>query len=337
MTECLRDAGSVWGSVVWPGAWQAAIVGLLAWGLSGWLGRWSPSAGLVAAAAGLIKFVMPGVVQSPVAFVDAAARQAPTPLAGSGPLMAAVAALHVGGALLGVAALVIRSRRLRRLGDEASPAPRAWQATCEALAEELAWPSRRGLPALRVSRATASPMAFGVLRPVILLPEGLTTADARTAIAHELAHHRHHDLRVEWGLALLTACWWWHPVAWLLARRVRGLREQRADGAVVDAGIASAGEYCEALVRIARGSTTPTLAAGVGHPLARRVRRLLERPAPSRRRRVLLLAAAWAFLLTGAPHAARWTPLPGRAASHAADQSIVVQRLVSVVTTRHVR
>ena len=74
--------------------------------------------------------------------------------------------------------------------------------------------------------ATPSPLAMGVLDPVIALPHGFLALHDRTgrdlALAHELAHHRGGDLLVNILVQPLFALHWFNPLArygWLALRR----------------------------------------------------------------------------------------------------------------------
>ncbi len=81
--------------------------------------------------------------------------------------------------------------------------------------------------ALLVSRELSSPVSWGVLRPVILLNEEAVNSrgDAEAIIAHELAHVS----RLDWAGLLLgrivTAVFWFKPMAWMVAQQAHQLRE----------------------------------------------------------------------------------------------------------------
>ena len=93
------------------------------------------------------------------------------------------------------------------------------------------------------SEAVSSPFVFGLLRPRIYLPRGLSEKDRAQVLAHERAHIRRCD---HWWKPLgflLLAVYWFHPLFWLAyrffcrdielacdERVIRGLdREERAD------------------------------------------------------------------------------------------------------------
>ncbi|MEO1729129.1 MAG: M56 family metallopeptidase [Pseudomonadota bacterium] len=73
---------------------------------------------------------------------------------------------------------------------------------------------------------TAAPLAFGVVEPVVALPEGFMARVDREArdlaLAHELEHHRGHDLLINIIVQPLFALHWFNPLGrygWLALRR----------------------------------------------------------------------------------------------------------------------
>jgi beta-lactamase regulating signal transducer with metallopeptidase domain len=85
---------------------------------------------------------------------------------------------------------------------------------------------RAGQVRLVETPATAAPLAFGVLDPVIALPPGFMALTNRTArdlaLAHELEHHRGRDLLINVLVQPLFALHWWNPLGrygWLALRR----------------------------------------------------------------------------------------------------------------------
>src|SRR5512144_2550360 len=107
--------------------------------------------------------------------------------------------------------------------------------------------------ALLTSDELASPISWGLMRPVILLNTQAVNAsgEAEAIIAHELAH----VARMDWAKLLLariaTALFWFNPLVWLLAREAHQLREETADDAVLASNIVDT-DYAEVLVGVAR-------------------------------------------------------------------------------------
>ena len=85
--------------------------------------------------------------------------------------------------------------------------------------------------------AVAAPVAFGVRERVIALPPGFMANEDVTArdlaIAHELAHHRGHDLLANLAAQPVLALHWFNPVAWLGWRAMRRDQEAACDARVM--------------------------------------------------------------------------------------------------------
>lgn len=146
--------------------------------------------------------------------------------------------------------------------------------------------------ALLVSDDLASPISWGLFRPVILLNRRAVdrSSDAEAIIAHELAHVARGDwIKLLLG-RLVTSVFWLNPLAWLLSKEAHHLREEAADDAVLAAEIGGV-RYAELLVGVARHDCRGLLigahgvAPGKGS-LTRRVARVLDaksiRHVPSR-------------------------------------------------------
>ena len=85
--------------------------------------------------------------------------------------------------------------------------------------------------------AISGPMAFGVFDKVIALPEGFMASRERQvrdlAIAHELAHHRGHDILVNMLVQPLFAIHWFNPLGWMGWDAMRRDQEAACDARVV--------------------------------------------------------------------------------------------------------
>ncbi|MBQ4369599.1 MAG: M56 family metallopeptidase, partial [Oscillospiraceae bacterium] len=93
----------------------------------------------------------------------------------------------------------------------------------------------------------ASPLTYGVLRPVILVPAG-READAY-ALEHEYMHVRRFDALFKLLLALAAAVHWFNPAVWLMFVLGNRDAELACDEAVLRrAGAEKRGDYARALL-----------------------------------------------------------------------------------------
>ena len=141
----------------------------------------------------------------------------------------------------------------------------------------------RSAPDLLISGWLAQPVAVGLLRPAIILPDWFVEDEPRcrleAALAHEWAHFRNRDL---WWIAfsgLLLPLLFAHPVYWWLRRRTREDQELLADAAAAQGRV----DYAEALLAWAKRTPYPPPLAVAGS-LA-----LWERPSQLKRRIIMLL------------------------------------------------
>ena len=98
--------------------------------------------------------------------------------------------------------------RFRRALPLEGPAAEGWLA---------AHPAKRKL-SLRTLAGLSSPLTYGILRPVILLPEGLDLREegAAFALEHEYVHARRLDALWKLLLALALSVHWFNPFVWLM-------------------------------------------------------------------------------------------------------------------------
>ena len=106
---------------------------------------------------------------------------------------------------------------------------------------------------LRLSADIASPVTFGFLKPVILLPATFPDLNPRiqeAILAHEFLHVRRRDWLVTLIEELVRAAFWFHPAIWWLLGETQLAREQVVDRASVEM-TRNREEYVDALLAIA--------------------------------------------------------------------------------------
>ena len=140
----------------------------------------------------------------------------------------------------------------------------------------------------RLSRHGEGPLAVGLRRKLVVLPESvfdLSRESLEAVLAHEVAHHERRDL---WWIGIaevLKSIAWFNPIAHLVARALVASREDGSDDWAVSKTSNDPFAYAEALLQSARlaASRQPLfrLRHGYGgsagaHPMGKRLRRLLD-------------------------------------------------------------
>lgn len=110
------------------------------------------------------------------------------------------------------------------------------------------------------------PIVVGWLRPLVLLPIGMTSGlswkQVESILAHEVTHIRRRDVLVNLVQAMVETVFFYHPVTWWISNRIRTERELCCD----DAAVAVSGSqfaYAQALLQVARCSSDPRLAVAL--------------------------------------------------------------------------
>jgi beta-lactamase regulating signal transducer with metallopeptidase domain len=139
---------------------------------------------------------------------------------------------------------------------------------------------------IRTTGKAHSPLTFGVMTPVILLPFALvfqlSPAHLEAVIAHELAHVKRNDYLSNLLLSTLEVLFFFHPCYWWMSQTVKELRENAADELALKAGI-SATDLANALAEVLQFASQPppelSLAAGnKRNPTLLRIKRMLGYP-----------------------------------------------------------
>ncbi|MGH7403848.1 MAG: M56 family metallopeptidase, partial [Candidatus Rokuibacteriota bacterium] len=143
--------------------------------------------------------------------------------------------------LIGAAAILVRLgvgmvtlwRYSRRARPAAGP---SWETAHE-------WAGNRLLldapVRLLVSEEVTMPLAAGVIRPVVLMPEEAERwpdERRRAVLLHEMAHIKRRDVLPHLMAWVVCAIWWFHPLVWVAARRMRSESEKACDDLVLKVG-----------------------------------------------------------------------------------------------------
>ncbi len=142
---------------------------------------------------------------------------------------------------------------------------------------------------LRVDSAKArleAPAVFGLWRPVVLLPRSVVDSwrleEIEPVLIHEMVHLRRLDLPINALQCVLQAVYFFHPLVWLMNRKIREERELICDDEVVRRCGGRSG-YVRAILRVVESQAVASrFAPAMGmashrSSLGRRVERLLDR------------------------------------------------------------
>jgi len=189
---------------------------------------------------------------APLVLISDPGRQAaPSPALDKPPLVSpryqapgwGVAALFLYG--LGIAVVATRLLLSQRHLSRARRAARPARASLSAMAPDT----------VILEHDSVGPVAFGVVRPTILIPTGvadeLSPEELRCVVAHECAHHRRRDPAVAVALVALCAAFWPVIPIWIATGRMRHLMELAADAQALRTPSITPQRFGRVLLRLA--------------------------------------------------------------------------------------
>lgn len=132
----------------------------------------------------------------------------------------------------------------------------------------------------------SSPVTYGILKPVILIPDDffkMPDECKRVAIMHELLHIKRMDQFTGILSQLILACYWFNPIIWIAVRQLRNQQEEACDECVLQMGVAPH-DYAANMLQIVREYRFNRLNEGLVSQLVRKdsfERRILHILKPS--------------------------------------------------------
>jgi uncharacterized protein (TIGR03435 family) len=151
-----------------------------------------------------------------------------------------------------------------------------------------------------LSSASLEPGIFGIARPILVWPEGISAqlddAHVEAILAHEVGHVRRRDNLFAAIHMLVEAIFWFHPLVWFLGTRLVEEREVACDEEVLELG-SERQVYAESILKICEfcvGSPLACVSGVTGADLKKRIVRIMTSVASRRLdfRKKLLLGAA---------------------------------------------
>ena len=195
---------------------------------------------------------------------------------------------------VGLAQLARRSTNSKPLLQE------SWMCSLSELSNSLA--ISQHVRMLQCEHPAGMPLTWGILRPLIILPSTATEwseSRRRVVLAHELAHIGRRDWLAQLCAELARALYWFHPLVWMAAERLRQESECACDDSVLNSGFQPF-EYANQLFEFARdfqhsrSAWSPALGMARPSNLERRFAAMLT---PSMNRRGLSLQSRFVTAL----------------------------------------
>jgi beta-lactamase regulating signal transducer with metallopeptidase domain len=161
---------------------------------------------------------------------------------------------------------------------------------------------------LRISHTAVEPALIGIWHPTITVPAGLSQALAEAefeaVLLHELAHARRFDNLSAVFVHVLVCLFWFHPLLWLVERRLLVERERACDELVVACGMQPQ-VYAAGILKVCKFhllGQAAGISAMTGADLWRRLELILDDRVSTRLLYVpRLLVAGLAVLMTLVP------------------------------------
>ena len=132
-----------------------------------------------------------------------------------------------------------------------------------------------------LSPASLEPGIFGIGRPVLVWPKGISEhlgdAHLEAILAHEVWHVRRRDNLAAALHMLVEAVFWLHPLVWWLGARLIEERERACDEAVLESG-SDRQIYAETILKICEfcvGSALACVSGVTGADLKNRIARIM--------------------------------------------------------------
>ncbi len=190
-------------------------------------------------------------------------------LSPSFPLKRDIIALWIAGALASLLPLLIAFVRVRLLARNANEKKSGRWRDLIAATPEIA----HFAESLRVleSDKTAMPMTWGITRPTLLVPSQASEWPdwkCRDILLHELAHVERKDCLTQLVAQIACAVYWFNPLMWVAAHRMRVERELACDDRVLCTG-SLASDYAANLLDVARSLRAPSFTSSTAIAMAR--------------------------------------------------------------------
>ena len=177
--------------------------------------------------------------------------------------------LWLAGVVLSLLPLATAMARVRMLEAKARvPGSSRWTSLIE---KTPAISHLSGRVRVMESERTTMPMTWGIVTPTLLVPsasERWSEWQCRNILLHELAHVERRDCLTQLVAQIACAVYWFNPLVWVAAHRMRVERELACDDRVISAG-SRASDYAANLLDVARSLRAPSYTSQSAIAMAR--------------------------------------------------------------------
>ncbi|MGC1450732.1 MAG: TIGR03435 family protein [Candidatus Sulfotelmatobacter sp.] len=194
-----------------------------------------------------------------------------------------------------------------------------------------------------LSRTSLEPGIFGIARPVLIWPEGISEhledAHLEAVLAHELWHVRRRDNLAAVIHMVVEALFWFHPLVWWLGARLVEERERACDEEVLELG-SERQVYAESILKVCEfcvGSPLACVSGVTGSDLKKRMVYIMTEHIARKLdfSRKLLLGAAGLLALAAPVVFGLVNATPGRAQSQSENAGVVASAYKSASIQSH--
>lgn len=182
--------------------------------------------------------------------------------------------LWLAGAGITLTVFLLRHRRVLRHCLESIP---AHCPTADSLIRRAG--IRRSVQ-VRVCQTLATPLTFGLIKPVILLPKSLDTSNPdrlSCILTHELVHIKRLHVLYKYILTLAVCVHWFNPLAWVMLLLANRDLELSCDQAVLSLSGSNRQSYALTLIAMEETRGLSPLSSGFGaNAVEERIRSIMK-------------------------------------------------------------
>ncbi|MCQ2558491.1 MAG: right-handed parallel beta-helix repeat-containing protein [Oscillospiraceae bacterium] len=89
-------------------------------------------------------------------------------------------------------------------------------------------------PKLKRSRVVSTPLTFGIVDPVLVIPDAeYEDATLKNVFQHEIIHFRRHDILLKWFSLIVFSAHWFNPFVWYFRKEIDRVCELSCDEALL--------------------------------------------------------------------------------------------------------